>query len=125
MASPTARTLTLLRRLGFIADVVERWLPHVDRRHDLFHFGDVLAAHPRDRVILIVQCTTRQHLGDRLKAGGAFEVWGWAQRGGQWIVKRVAVEADSLQPVLLQVPPRKRREAQQGLLFEGGDTDAR
>ena len=36
--SPTA--LSHLRRLGFLAAVVERWLPKVNRRSDLFGVGD-------------------------------------------------------------------------------------
>jgi hypothetical protein len=36
------RTLTLLRRYGFIAAVVERWIPRIDRRRDLWSFADVL-----------------------------------------------------------------------------------
>jgi hypothetical protein len=33
--SPTARTLALLRREGYIASSVERFLPRVNRRRDL------------------------------------------------------------------------------------------
>jgi hypothetical protein len=35
MPRPTTLTLTHLRRHGFLADVVERWLPQA-RRRDLF-----------------------------------------------------------------------------------------
>src|SRR5437660_1406196 len=63
--TPTARTLTHLRRLGFIADVCERWLPHVNRRRDLFGLGDVIAFPPRDKLVLIVQATSLAPVGDR------------------------------------------------------------
>jgi hypothetical protein len=109
MTSPTSRTLVLLRRRGYLAAVVERWLPRVRRRLDLFGVGDVLAVHPRERVILLVQATSRAHVSDRLKrararpelaawlaGGGAFEVWGWAKVAGRWAVKVVAVRPADL-----------------------------
>jgi len=36
LLSPTARTLTLLRRQGFLAAPVERFIPQVQRKQDLF-----------------------------------------------------------------------------------------
>lgn len=41
--SPTARTLRLLRGMGYQAFVVERWNPHVKRRQDFGGFADILA----------------------------------------------------------------------------------
>ncbi len=121
--SPTARTLAHLRRLGFLADVVERWLPHVRRKRDLFGIGDVLAVHPRDRLVLLVQATTGAHVADRLariqrraelplllRAGVSVEVWGWFLRGERWHVRRAALRAEDLGPVELQPAPRPRRE---------------
>src|SRR5262245_13988782 len=101
--TPTARSLALLRRSGFTADVVERWLriPGKNVRRDLFGFADLLAVHPGDRVFLLVQCTGdtggnvaarvkkatgRRELLDWLRAGGRFEVWGWSRRGKHWHV---------------------------------------
>jgi hypothetical protein len=93
MPSPTGRTLIYLRRAGFLVAVVESWIPHAHLRRDLFGFADVLAVHPRDRLFLLVQTTSIAHLAGRLKkakrrpelaawlrAGGLFEVHGWAQR---------------------------------------------
>jgi hypothetical protein len=128
--------LTHLRRLGFIADVCERWLPHVNRRRDLFGVGDVIAFHPRDKFVLIVQATSLPHVGDRLarisrrpelalllRAGVAVEVWGWEQRGERWEVKRVAVRPDDLAGVVLESPRhrRHRRGERQGELFQSID----
>jgi hypothetical protein len=103
--TPTARSLKLLRDAGYIAAVVEAWLPYAGVRRDAFGFGDVLAAHPGAQSILLVQATTLDHVGARLTkararaelavwlaAGGAFEVHGWGRRGRRWHCKRVAVQ---------------------------------
>jgi hypothetical protein len=128
--TPTGRTLQYLRRLGFVATVVERWLPRVRRRRDAFG-ADVLAAHPGDGVVLLVQCTTGNHLAHRLdkarqlqdvaawlRAGGKWECWGWSLRAGRWHVRRVALRPDDLAPFLVEAPPRRRPrrgERQRGL----------
>jgi hypothetical protein len=120
--TPTARTLAMLRRLGFIAAPVERWLPGVNRRSDVWGFGDVLAADPASRVVLLVQATTVDHVAARLTkargrpelaswlaAGGSFEVWGWALRAGRWHVRRVAVHAKDLAAAVTADLSRRRR----------------
>ena len=82
--SATARTLALLRREGYIAAPVERWLPVVCRRCDVWGFGDVLAANPTARVVLIVQATTADHVADRLaKARRQPELTAWLRAGGR------------------------------------------
>jgi hypothetical protein len=133
--TPKARTLARLRRLGYLADVCERWLPRAHRRRDLFGLADVIAVHRREPGVLLVQATTAAHAPDRLarargrpelpawlRAGGAFEVWGWAKRGGRWHVRRVAARPGDLAPVELSALPRGRRprkgERQRGL-FDG------
>jgi hypothetical protein len=81
--TPTARTLALLRRQGYIAAVVERWLPGANRRSDVWGFGDVLAADPAGRVVLLVQATTADHLAARLtKARRRPELAAWLRAGG-------------------------------------------
>jgi hypothetical protein len=77
--TPTARTLAFLRRAGYLAAVVESWLPHTFRRRDLFGFADV------------------PELAEWLKAGGAFEVHGWAKRKNRWTVRRVPVRPEDLE----------------------------
>ena len=119
--TPTARTLTRLRDLGYHADVVERWLPRANVRRDLFGCIDVVAVHPHDRVILGVQATTAAHVAHRLakargqpalaawlRSGGQFQVWGWCRRGRRWEVKVGGVEADDLAAVVLQAPRRRK-----------------
>jgi hypothetical protein len=131
MATPTALTLAALRRSGYLADVAERWLPHANVRRDLFGIGDVVGIDRRQPGLLLVQCTTRAHVADRLakakgrpelaawlKAGGRFEVWGWYRRAGRWEVRIVAVTGADLSDVALTGPARRRgRRPRQPELF--------
>ncbi len=131
--TPTARTLALLRREGFMPAVVERWIPGANVRADLWRFGDVLAVHPGRRLFLIVQTTTLPNLAGRLAkarsqpelsqwlaAGGLFEVHGWTKRNGSWACKRVAVHPGDLAAEVLARPPRQRRPRHvAGDLFAG------
>jgi hypothetical protein len=64
--TPTARTLAHLRRLGYLAASVERWIAQAGKKIDLFGIGDVLAVHPRERSVLLVQCTSDDDVSDRL-----------------------------------------------------------
>ena len=69
----TGRTLGLLRRAGFLAEIVERWVPIPGKniRRDLFHVADVLAVHPTRKTFLLVQVTSVGHIAHRLtKAKG-------------------------------------------------------
>jgi hypothetical protein len=52
---PTQRSLEHLRKLGYIADVTERWIPRMNVRKDLFGFIDILAIN--DTELLAVQAT--------------------------------------------------------------------
>jgi len=121
LASPTARTLELLRRRGWIAAPVERWIASAGVRQDVWGFADILTAHPRHRRILLVQATTAGHLANRLdkarsrpelrawlEAGGSFEVFGWARRGKRWRVEILAVWAEDLAGDIMEAPPRRR-----------------
>lgn len=47
MSSPTSRTLDLLRKEGWTAQVVEKWNPHSKTRLDLFGGIDVFACMPK------------------------------------------------------------------------------
>ncbi|SRR5579883_1555055 len=132
MPSPTALTLQALRRHGFNADVVERFLPRIERRHDLFGCIDIIAVDRREPGILGVQATSLPHVAERLtkargkpelsawlRAGGRFEVWGWYKRAGEWRVKVMAVRPGDLEAVPLQAPARRGRRAKQKGLFDG------
>jgi hypothetical protein len=54
------RTLGLLRRLGWRAESVERFIPQIKRRRDLFRFVDVLAYRVNPPVTLAVQAYGRE-----------------------------------------------------------------
>lgn len=104
--SPTARSLALLRELGYEPDIVERRIPGADTTRDFFGCVDLIAAHPQGG-ILAVQATTSSNLAARvtkakgeprlvvwLRAGGRFEAWGWSERGARgrtkvWTVRRI------------------------------------
>src|SRR3546814_5061317 len=63
-ASPTARTLAKLRADGWLAWVVEKWIPQTRKRSDLFGFIDILAQ--RDGEVLAVQATSRSNVSSRV-----------------------------------------------------------
>jgi hypothetical protein len=126
--SPTARSLAWLRKEGFRACVVERWLPRVEKRRDAFGFGDVLAAHPVHKIVMLVQATSATNVSARLskaraipelaawlRSGGTFEVHGWSFQAGKWRVRRVGVKEEDLEPIPLNARPRRRREVQRTL----------
>jgi hypothetical protein len=130
--TPTARTLELLRRSGYLVAVVESWVPRVNARRDLFGFADVLAVSPhREPRFLLVQATTTDHVAGRLtkargcpalrtwlQAGGAFVVDGWFKRDGRWQVRRVEVKLGDLDLVTVAPPrSRRRRRSRQPELF--------
>jgi hypothetical protein len=132
--TPTVRSLTRLRRLGWQAAPVGKWLPHAGVRVDLWGFGDILADHPRGGLFLIVQSTTASHVAHRLamakqrpelaacpRAGGRLEVHGWEQRDGRWFVRVVAVQREDLADVVLAAPlhRRRRKNERKRDLFDG------
>lgn len=88
--SPTARTLAMLRKDGWLAWVVEKWVPNTQQRSDLFGFIDVLAIRGPDT--LAVQSTSRSNVSSRVRkitdhanvaavraAGWAIHVHGWGK----------------------------------------------
>jgi hypothetical protein len=134
--TPTARTLAHRRRGGYIAGVVERWIPNARPdgrgiRRDLFGFIDVVAAKPGGP-ILGIQATAVGNVSHRLNkarglaelrtwlaSGARFQVWGWCKRRGRWAPRIVEVSAVDLAAVVVSQPPRNRRRStwQPGELF--------
>lgn len=108
--SPTARSLAELKKLGFYAQVVEKWNPFARVRQDLFGVIDIVVICPNG--ILGIQATSGPNHSARrekalaeprllkwLEAGGSFEVWSWAKqgpRGGKkvWTLRREAINRD-------------------------------
>lgn len=111
--SPTARSLQVLRELGYEAQVVERFLKYAGPhgiRQDLFGLADIeaiaadhtlyvqacpastLAAHAH-------KCLAEPRLGKLLAcASRRFEVWSWALRGERgkrklWALRRTRAHA--------------------------------
>lgn len=111
--SPTARSLKHAReKLGWHVDVVERWIPRVNIRKDLFGVIDLVAI--AGSQIVGIQATTGAHHAHRrekalaeprlrawLAAGGGFEVWSWEKQGpvGKrkvWMIRRERIELKNL-----------------------------
>jgi hypothetical protein len=121
--TPTARTLDYLRKSGFCAEPVERWIPEANVRRDLFHCIDIIAC-TLDEPILAVQCTSLSNVSSRvakaktcpelavwLKSGhGRFWVRGWANFAGKWTPKIVELAWPNMAPDVLSRPPRRSRD---------------
>lgn len=132
--TPTARSLAFLRDCGHIADVTERWIPHANKRRDLFGIIDLVAVRRGEQGVLGVQATSLSNVSARLKkakgrpelrtwlaAGNRFAVWGWYQRGGKWAVKMVALTTGDLTAEVVQAPARRGKRPVQPDLFAGGE----
>jgi hypothetical protein len=105
MSTPTSRTLKEMRNRGYIADVVERWIPQTKKRKDLFGFIDVLCVHPeREGDVVAVQATSGSNVSKRLakivnhenmgavrKGGIRILIHGWTKRRGRWRLREVDV----------------------------------
>jgi len=91
--SPTARSLRECRDRGWLAEVVERWIPQSRRRHDLFGCIDLVVLDGSPGV-LGIQATSGANVAARvtkirqmvdelgmphiwLARGNRIEVWGW------------------------------------------------
>jgi hypothetical protein len=97
MSSPTARSLALLRRGGYCAGIVERFIVQANVRKDLFGCIDLVAVKRGESGVLGVQPSNR------------YEVWGWAKRCPRWEVRRVALAGSDLQAAISTAPPRQGR----------------
>lgn len=108
MSSPTQRSLEDLRGRGYVAEVVEKWIPATRRRKDLFGFGDILALRPGDieraPEVVLVQTTSDHNVAARIAkiaeaehvaavrgAGVRILVHGWRKVGRRWRLREVDV----------------------------------
>ena len=120
MTSPTQRALKDLRTLGFTAQVVERFNPHAKVRQDLFGCIDIVAVREGCGILGVQACAGASHAARRAKsldeprlrawlaAGGRFEVFSYAKRGGRgerkrWQLRREELTADDLPAEPLEV----------------------
>lgn len=100
-ASPTQRSLAMLRNEGYECAIVEKWNPHAKIRQDLFGFIDILAMQCYARGLVGVQTTTQTNMPARMRkalasphlkawltSGNIFWVHGWSKKGGRFQVKR-------------------------------------
>lgn len=97
MSTPTQRSLALLRKDGWIAEVVEKWIPATRRRKDLWGFCDILCIR-EDGSVLAVQTTSASNASSRVrkiaesenvgmvrKCGIGIHVHGWKKNSkGRW-----------------------------------------
>lgn len=124
--SPTARSLEYLRRQGYIAGVVERFIQAIHQRIDLFGCIDIVVVRPPIKGVLGVQATTADNEAARaskaaslpalrtwLEAGNVFEVHGWALKGARGKRKTWAL---NIIPIFLQDGELVIGEIQEGEL---------
>jgi hypothetical protein len=99
--SNTVRSTKLLEAEGWTVDTVERWIPVVNRRKDLFGFLDLVAVHAGTGETMGVQTTSASNVSSRInkimesphlakirKANWRIEVHGWAKLKNRWTLKR-------------------------------------
>lgn len=103
MSTPTQRSLAKLRAEGYIATIVEKWVPSTPAGYkgpiitrDAWNFGDILAAKIGVPGALLVQTTSGSNASARVKkirqiaeagiwlaAGNNIVCHSWAKRGGK------------------------------------------
>lgn len=100
--SPTQLSLEYLRKDGWLAEVVEKWIPGANIRKDLWGWCDIVAL--KDGVTLAVQTTSLSNISARAKkiaesetisevrkANWSIHLHGWAKKENRWQVKVVDI----------------------------------
>lgn len=100
--SPTQLSLEKLRADGWLAEVVEKWVPGANIRKDLWGWTDIVAL--KDGQTLAVQTTSYSNISARVnkitesdtiaevrKANWSVEVHGWRKVNNRWACKVVDV----------------------------------
>ena len=96
MSSPTIRSLALLRKEGYCAQVVEKYNMFAHIRQDLFGFIDIVGIKDGLVGVLGIQTTSAAHIMERvrkilsipeskiwLECGNKIIVHGWAKKGAK------------------------------------------
>ena len=124
MSSPTQRSLAYLRKLGYTAQVVEKFNPFSHTRLDLFGCIDIVAIKHDEKGVVGVQATSMGNVKARihkillvpemsiwLSAGNRLAVHGFGKLGARgkrktWQIKVVPITLEMLQvaPPLEQKP---------------------
>jgi hypothetical protein len=63
--SPTQLSLAWLKKEGYLAEVVEKWIPGANIRKDLWGWCDIVAI--RDGETVAVQCTSWDNISSGAK----------------------------------------------------------
>lgn len=109
--SPTQRTRAHCKKLGYLSQIVEKWVnfPPPGHRVDLFGFVDVLAvsegrtyaiqttvgsSHAARRTKIESECS--EAVGALLEAGWLIEVWSWTKAGARGKLKRWTLRRERL-----------------------------
>ena len=129
--TPTGRTLLALRRSGYLAEGVERFIAQAGMRKDLFGIIDIVAIRRGEAGVLGIQATTAPNLSTRrrkaqasralrtwLATGNRFELWAWSQCNGQWRIRRGALTLPDLAAFAVDLTPRRRRKQLERGLFD-------
>jgi hypothetical protein len=95
-SSPTQLSLKKLREEGWLAEVVEKWVPGANIRKDLWGWTDIVAL--KDGETLAVQTTSYSNISARVnkitesetvaevrKAGWSIQIWGWRKVNNRWV----------------------------------------
>ena len=85
-----------MRKNGYTAQVVEKWIPHVNQRKDLFDIIDIVAIRKGEVGVLGIQSTSAENVAARItkamlcphlplwkETGNKFVVHGWGKRGAR------------------------------------------
>lgn len=87
-SSPTQRTINYMRRQGFAAAVVEKWIPQTRRRADLFGGIDIVCCRADPPSTVGIQATSASNMSARVKKLLATpELRTWCEAGNElWVM---------------------------------------
>lgn len=104
--TPTQRSLKYLRDQGYRVEVVEKWIPYIKIRKDLFGFIDLIAI-KKGSGTLAIQTTSRSNVNARVNkilasealddvkgVGWQVIVHGWGKLKSGWTLKEVNINQE-------------------------------
>ena len=112
--SSVQRTLKVLRSLGYVCAVCEKWNPHVKIRQDLFGFIDIICLQPNVLGVLAIQVTTHSNISSHrhklasnknirmwLLTGNKVDIISWGKQGSRgkrkvWKMKRESISLEDI-----------------------------